>query len=309
MFLSRLQICRFAVVNRFQSEKPPRRRPTFLQLRYNLGAAGERAIGDNPSSTQPLTRKWSQLRPLAGAVLDKCLDHWQESIKVQGAADRFCETFAPSWCPSPDLVHQCMAELDPRTKPVKQSTSRLLAAAANQKLCRFWSGTSSSTLQQPTCAVIALVPGGRPKLSNGHAMFVCGEVVNRSARLLRAEWRDHRVILKRPWEFLWAVDLFVETVQDMTDGCAPVSIVAFPNSWRPSGDLREQRDLLVAARSGIEGCLRSRKLDSPDAKADLKTETEPCLSYSNSGVPGSLFVVTLCSLRYLQLVGHELQDN
>lgn len=225
-----------------------------LTLKYFLGIVGARQEGLFGTKN----KKWSTLRPLASSVMDKCLEHWSDGQTVMAAIDRFAAPSIPDWCPINDDVKKWQQllriGLSYRAKTV--SVNHLMSAAVNRKLYHFFQETKKSIpsmIQQPCFAGVAFVEcqlqQGRPhSLKPGSLVFVFGEVVNRSVRLLGGKWQNGgKLSLDKPWKFEWVTDLVYDKIHKHdweTQNC--ITIIAFPLSW------------IGTESGGLEPCLRSK---------------------------------------------------
>ena len=213
-------------------------------VKHALGTVGARAEGLNIKS-----KKWSQLRPLAGIVLDKCLEHWTDGLKVMENIQRFVAPSAPDWCPCQQEVNQWASKLNVGLQ--KTSTSHVLAAVVSKKIYEFFKEKpkSGSCIVQPHFAALSFarqkLEQHRPyRLPEGRPIFLFAEQVNRSTRLLRGVWESAgQVKITRPWSFEWAADA-VYTELDGQPG--PLTVIAFPLSWVPVSD---------SGRVGMHPCL------------------------------------------------------
>ena len=211
-----------------------------IALKYNLGAVVASQEGLRTS------KRWSQMKPLAGLVFDKITDHWYEGTKVMIDELRFSGGPAtiPSWVPSKETVHDWERLLDPKfqtaTGQTAKSSYHVIAAAINRKLFKYWTATETDrALVEPRFTAMACVEQilktGKPhRLKDGSQVFILAETVNRSVRILPGTWQDHRVVFARPWKFWWAADFFLPKVQRMSGNGATMTVMAFPVCWRPT---------------------------------------------------------------------------
>lgn len=236
-----------------------------LTLKYNLGAA----ISSHDEGGHAPSKTWKNMKPLAGQTFSKILDHWFDATKVMNPESRFggvssCKAES-EWCPTAEEVQKWMPLLDPLTQRVfpkvkqsqkvskvkvsstssalekKPTTHHIIAATVNRKLFDFWKDNKDATCQfaQPHFTAMAMVENtkasfkpGRPyRLEENTEVFILGETVNRSVRVLPGVWKENRVVLLRPWQFRWAGDFFLEKLQTMEAAC---TIIAFPISWMTS---------------------------------------------------------------------------
>lgn len=65
-------------------------------------------------------------------------------------------------------------------------------------------------------------------------MYVFCEVVNRSVRLLEAQWTNSRVSLCQPWKFVWACDVAYRMASSITKSDPHMRLIVFPISWSTS---------------------------------------------------------------------------
>ena len=240
-----------------------------LALKYHLGAAGfrERQLAvDSTNAKDKSTRKWSTVRPVAASVMNKCVDHWADSSDVLSQDERFADTCPPPWCPSKDDVHQWVSVLDPRSASVavEKSIFSVAAAAINKSLFRFWSGKiEESDIHQPCFSAVVILSGHFGEetpvtLSEDTAVFVFGEAVNRSVRILKGTWMRQKqaVGLTRPWTFDWAANVFLETIKTLASNSTnlwPLTVLAFPIAWTPM-PVAGGKAFSTASRSFSEFC-------------------------------------------------------
>ena len=230
-----------------------------LALKYHLGAAGfrEQQLQHAKERLQSKTKKWSTMRPVAASVVGKCVDHWSDGISLLSGDARFADTPAPDWCPSKADVRQWTPVLDPRTQDAEKTVYSVAAAAINRRLFKYWMGKASdcSKSGQNLFCGVAMVAGNfeqsRPlNLPDNTDIYIFGEAVNRSVRIVGGAWQNQQVNLRRPWTFGWAANVFLERLRalssttsaadagttaasnSMQAGQWPLTIVAFPISWR-----------------------------------------------------------------------------
>lgn len=230
-----------------------------LCLKYHLWAAGFR---ESQLGTTSKSRNWSRLRPVAASVMNKCVDHWFDGSRVLGATDRFAETTTPSWCPTIEKVHEWTPVVDPRSKKVKQTSFSIAAAAINNKLCKYWVGKDTpSSFEQPCFSAVVFVSGNdndfdfdnkknKTSIPNGTKIYLFGESVNRSLRVLQGVWENNSIVLKRPWVFQWAASAFLQKLESLDTSSKkawPLKLLAFPIHWEPvSKDTSNSADLVGA---------------------------------------------------------------
>lgn len=154
-----------------------------IALKYNLGAAVASQEGLRTS------KRWSQMKPLAGLVFDKITDHWYEGAKVMTDELRFSGGPAtiPSWVPSKETVHDWERLLDPKfqtaTGQTTKSSYHVIAAAINRKLFKYWTATETDrALVEPRFTAMACVAQvlkrGKPhRLKDGCEVFILAETV------------------------------------------------------------------------------------------------------------------------------------
>lgn len=216
-----------------------------ISLKYQLGSTVAAAAEKQTS------KRWSVMKPLTELAFEKILDHWDDSFDVMSDEYRFAGiSDIPSWCPSGKDVHEWEQVLGGKFQPNQAKTNfHIVAAAASRKLYQFWTTSTKATCSFPQSRFSAMacvkkvLRHDRPvKLEENAEVFILGEIVNRSVRILMGKKEQHRLVLKRPWHFVWAADYFLERAVAVKEA---ITIIAFPLFWRPiktevnSGSSRE----------------------------------------------------------------------
>ena len=231
-------------------------------LKYKLGAKGFSET-DFPTTKKPsksVARNWSNLRSMAAKVFDTCMEHWVDGAnEVLSQENRFAEVADTSWCPSKEDVYKWTPKLlgtGDRTTGSQIKRHQVVAAVVNRTLYRFLhhhdhgsgSAPSAPTASTPAAAsssfpehyfsAVVLVEGthqnGRPyRLEGEHPVYLFGESVNRSVRLLKATWTDTRIKIDRPWTFIWMADLILNAMSNLQrpSNSKPLTVMVFPIGW------------------------------------------------------------------------------